>query len=40
MTSSTTTGSSTTLDRDHFYASIDEALTDIARTLGDDERPR
>ena len=23
-----------TLDRDHFYASIDEALTDIARTLG------
>ena len=23
-----------TLDRDHFYASIDEALTDIDRTLG------
>ena len=26
-----------TLDRDHFYASIDEALTDIARTLGGEE---
>ena len=27
-----------TLDRDHFYASIDEALRDIDPTLGDDER--
>jgi high affinity sulfate transporter 1 len=26
-----------TLDREHFYASIDEALTDIARTLGGEE---
>ena len=26
----------TTLDRDHFYASIDEALTDIDRTLGEE----
>ena len=27
-----------TLDRDHFYASIEEALTDIDATLGDDDR--
>ena len=37
MTSSTTTDSCETLDREHFYASIDDALGDINATLGRDE---
>ena len=37
VTSSSDYGLLETLDRDHFYGSVEEALTDIGPTLGEEK---